>query len=210
MYEHILVPTDGSERFGTVIREAITLASLSGATVHAVYVIDTRAVEYARTPESRQETMTALRSTGESATGAVARAAGEDVQAEETILEGTPHKEILRYADEIDADIIVMGTHGRTGLNRVLIGSVAERVIRLSDRPVVAVKLGEQTISSEDDAIEAAVTALEREGHTFSDLRDDPYRESMTWVVPVTTEDGTRINVHVDASSGDARLAQLG
>ena len=54
--------------------------------------------------------------------------------------EGFPHVEIIKYANETNADMIVMGTHGRTGLSHVLLGSVTERVIRTSDIPVLTVR----------------------------------------------------------------------
>ncbi len=53
---------------------------------------------------------------------------------------GVPFEEIVRAAQTEHADMVVMGTHGRTGLNRLLLGSVAERVIRLSPCPVVTVR----------------------------------------------------------------------
>ncbi|MCK5433152.1 MAG: universal stress protein [Gammaproteobacteria bacterium] len=53
---------------------------------------------------------------------------------------GFPHVEIIKYANEANADMIVMGTHGRTGLSHVLLGSVTERVIRTSDIPVLTVR----------------------------------------------------------------------
>jgi nucleotide-binding universal stress UspA family protein len=53
---------------------------------------------------------------------------------------GFPYVEIINSADEIKADMIVMGTHGRTGFSHVLLGSVAERVIRTSDIPVLTVR----------------------------------------------------------------------
>ena len=53
---------------------------------------------------------------------------------------GAPHEEIVRTAEEEHADMIVMGTHGRSGLNRMVLGSVAERVIRLARCPVLTVR----------------------------------------------------------------------
>jgi nucleotide-binding universal stress UspA family protein len=53
---------------------------------------------------------------------------------------GTPHREILDYADETGVDLIVIGTHGRTSLRRTVLGSVTERVVRLSAVPVLAVR----------------------------------------------------------------------
>jgi nucleotide-binding universal stress UspA family protein len=65
---------------------------------------------------------------------------------EGVVSSGTPHRAILDYVDEEDVDLVVMGTHGRTGLDRYLLGSVTEKVVRLSDAPVITVRL------SDDDA----------------------------------------------------------
>jgi len=65
---------------------------------------------------------------------------GGNVQAERRLGEGDPVTETLRVADEIRADLIVMGTHGRTGLGRLLMGSVAELVVRRANCPVLTVK----------------------------------------------------------------------
>ena len=56
------------------------------------------------------------------------------------VLNGVPFVEIIRYARESEMDLIVMGTHGRTGLGHLLIGSVTERVVRKSPCPVLTVK----------------------------------------------------------------------
>jgi len=65
---------------------------------------------------------------------------GENVRAERQLVEGDPVSEILRVAREMPADLIVMGTHGRTGLERLLMGSVAEEVLRKATCPVLTVK----------------------------------------------------------------------
>jgi len=64
----------------------------------------------------------------------------DDIRAERRLVEGDPATEVLRVAQEIGADLIVMGTHGRTGLGRLLMGSVAERVMRQAACPVLTVK----------------------------------------------------------------------
>lgn len=56
------------------------------------------------------------------------------------VVEGNPHEKILEYVSEHDIDMVVMGTHGRTGLDRALMGSVAERVVRRSPVPVLTVR----------------------------------------------------------------------
>jgi nucleotide-binding universal stress UspA family protein len=59
------------------------------------------------------------------------------------MLEGNPAREIVEHAKRCGADLVCMGTHGRGGLNRLLLGSVAERVVRASEVPVLTVRVGE-------------------------------------------------------------------
>jgi nucleotide-binding universal stress UspA family protein len=61
-----------------------------------------------------------------------------------SVRRGTPHRTVLEYVDDNDIDLVVMGTHGRTGLNRLLLGSVTEKVIRLSPVPVLTVRPGSE------------------------------------------------------------------
>jgi nucleotide-binding universal stress UspA family protein len=63
-----------------------------------------------------------------------------NLRLETKLVEGNPAKEILKTAHEIKPELIVMGTHGRTGLSRLLMGSVAEEVVRMSSFPVLTVK----------------------------------------------------------------------
>ncbi|MGH6691341.1 MAG: universal stress protein [Gammaproteobacteria bacterium] len=70
-----------------------------------------------------------------------ARKTGIDVRT--IVLTGSPASEIVRHANEAHADVVIMGTHGRTGLSRVLLGSVAERVIRTAPCPVLTVRTPE-------------------------------------------------------------------
>jgi nucleotide-binding universal stress UspA family protein len=74
---------------------------------------------------------------------ALIQASTGEVDLTTAVESGTPHSVILRYADEADADLVVMGTHGRTGVERYLLGSVAEKVVRLSDVPVMTVRADE-------------------------------------------------------------------
>ena len=82
-----------------------------------------------------------LQEEGENATSEIAdRAAAAGLETTTSIREGAPADVITDYADTVDADAIVMGTNGRTGMNRLLLGSVAERVIQTTDLPVTTVK----------------------------------------------------------------------
>lgn len=141
MYDRILVPTDGSDGVERAIDEAVGLATAVGATIHALYVVDQRG--YSTLPDTKWLTIEeALEHEGEAAVATVAeRAADAGVDAETTVADGIPHRTILEYAADHDVDVIVMGTHGRSGLEHFLIGSVTEKVIRSADIPVLVVRL---------------------------------------------------------------------
>jgi nucleotide-binding universal stress UspA family protein len=72
---------------------------------------------------------------------------------------GTPSEEIVNYADEHEIDLIVMGTHGRTGVARVLLGSVAEKVVRKAPCPVLTVHNPERRVVVANAAIETPLGA---------------------------------------------------
>ncbi len=142
MYEHILVPTDGGEPATAALEHALELASIHDATIHACYVIDTTTSPLV---VSKAEVRATLREVGEDAAGqafddAAALAESYDAALETHLREGKPVEAILDAVDEIDADLVVMGTHGREGVSRRLLGSVAERVIRESPVPVLTVR----------------------------------------------------------------------
>jgi nucleotide-binding universal stress UspA family protein len=142
MYDTVLIPTDGSEGVGDAIEEGVELAALTGATVHALYVVDSR--DYGTVPDAAwfglQE---ALKDEGEAAVEAVAaRAAESGVDIVTAIEQGVPHDAIVDYADAEGIDCIVMGTHGRSGVDRLLLGSVTENVVRHTGVPVHIVRVG--------------------------------------------------------------------
>ena len=142
MYNDILVPTDGSEGTSRAVEHALDIAEKYDATAHVVYVVNTSA--YSTLPaDSNWESITAaLEDEGEEATreiGEMMEDAGVDTVT--AVEEGIPHKTILRYADENGIDLVVMGTHGKSGLDRLLLGSVTEKVVRSSDTPVLTVRM---------------------------------------------------------------------
>ncbi|WP_254278872.1 universal stress protein [Haloarcula marina] len=144
MYHRILVPTDGSESMRGVVAHAIELATVHGAEIHGLYVVDTG--RYATLPvETTWDGVTEmLREEGEQSLESIERmAAGADISVETAIVEGGPSNEIVEYAREHDCDTIVMGTHGRGGIDRLLLGSVAERVVRTSPVPVVTMPVSD-------------------------------------------------------------------
>ena len=140
MYENILLPTDGSDAMASVLEHAASLASVHDATLHALYVVNTASLNDLPMESSWQQLSHALEQEGTRALEDVEQV-GEDVELVTEMREGSPGKEIVQYAKENDCDVIVMGTQGRSGLDRLLLGSVAERVVRSSEVPVLTVRV---------------------------------------------------------------------
>jgi len=139
MYETILVPTDGSPGSAAAAAHAVALASEHGGTVHALYVVDVR-MSPIDSGMDHDEVVALVEDSDEQPTAVVLdRAERAGVPTVEAIRLGVPHKCIRAYADEIGADLVVMGTHGRTGVEHALLGSITERVVRTLDVPVLTV-----------------------------------------------------------------------
>jgi nucleotide-binding universal stress UspA family protein len=145
IFRKIMVATDGSELVKKAVDTAIEMSKLGPAKLYAVYVISmgdyyssmplSIDVEWIKAMEEH------LRIEGEEAIAYVeneGRAA--NVEVEPVILEGNPAGEIVDFAEEYDIELIVMGTHGKSGIQRFLIGSVAENVVRHSKKSVLVVK----------------------------------------------------------------------
>jgi nucleotide-binding universal stress UspA family protein len=137
MFETVVIATDGSESARRGVQTALDIAAAFEATVHALYVVDTD-----ESPERRDDLDDALSEVGEEALDVV-RAEADDIGTAAvvtTIREGDPATEIIEYAEEVDADVIGMGTRGRTGDHAVLLGSVAEAVVRRAPMPVLTTR----------------------------------------------------------------------
>ncbi len=143
MYEDILIPTDGSEEVWTAVEHGFELADTYDATVHALYVVDNSRGGAGLMGADTESAASGFRSVGEEAVTDIAtrgEAAGITVKTE--VREALPHEGILDYADEHDIDMLVMSSRGRSGVSRFVFGSVTERVVRLSNRPVLDVSRG--------------------------------------------------------------------
>lgn len=139
MYDDVLFPTDGSENAEVALEHALSLAETYGARIHVLYVVNTTYTDVGATGRT---TIDSLRKRGESAVREVeelATANGVDVITR--IEEGDPYREILEYAEE-NVDLVVMGTRGRSGIDRYLLGSITEKVVRTADVPVFTVRGG--------------------------------------------------------------------
>jgi len=143
MYETLLVPTDGSETVDRTLPHALELAAAHDATLHALYVVDQRVVK-ASSGELVDDVRTDLERQGETAVEAVAdRADDAGVEVETAVSHGTPDKEIVGYAEETGADVIVIGPHGKTPRRKVEgLGSVSDRVVADASTSVFLVKGG--------------------------------------------------------------------
>jgi nucleotide-binding universal stress UspA family protein len=146
MYQNILVALDGSRSSKRAFKEALGLAALAKAVMHPVYVVDkTPLFSYAGyyDPLTLVE---ALRKDGHSVLEEAEQAcAAADVQCSAELVESNSLSDdvasvVLRHADQVHADLLVMGTHGRRGVRRLVVGSVAERVLRFSRCPVLLLR----------------------------------------------------------------------
>ena len=139
MYDRILIPTDGSPAAEAAIEHAIDIADKYDATVHALFVVDGAA--YSTLEAGAEIVMEALESEGKRAVERIAEIADDaDLDCETSVVSGTAYRSIREYIDDHDVDLVVMGTHGRRGIDRYLLGSVTERVVRTSDVPVLTVR----------------------------------------------------------------------
>lgn len=144
MYDRILHPTDGSEGAEVATKHAIELACQVNAPIHALFVVDVSAVQStdAYATSSFEATVEALEAEGRERIDQVhERADHEGIEVISDVTQGTPASTITDEAER--GDVIVMGTHGRTGLDRYLIGSTTEKVVRTADVPVVTIPMTE-------------------------------------------------------------------
>jgi nucleotide-binding universal stress UspA family protein len=140
MFEKILVATDGSEHSERAAKVAIELAKLSGGTLTAIYVADTSKTSHLPDDMILFSIRELLLKEGKESVdfiGEIAKGAG--VNFESTVAEGNPAEEIIRYAEKAGMNLVVLGTVGRTGMDKFLLGSVAEKIVRNSKIPVLTV-----------------------------------------------------------------------
>jgi len=142
MFDRILIPTDGSDPVRPAVEMALNLAEAHDATLHVLYIVDqpTTVSGMGEGFSGLDDLLDALEEQGQQATKAVVEQASKrDIETTAAVRRGNPHDDILSYAEDNGIDVIVMGTHGRTGVKRALLGSVTEDVVRHSDIPVLTV-----------------------------------------------------------------------
>ncbi|MWV41279.1 universal stress protein [Natrialba sp. INN-245] len=201
MYQDVLVPTDGSDGTRRSIVHGLTIAERFDARVHALSVVPEGPLG---TLESEEATPAAHRAVEH----VESEAAETGLEAVTAVEHGVPHEEILDYVDDHDVDMVVMGTQGRTGLDRVLVGSVTERVIRMAEVPIVTVRLTDELrIDDPEEAERLAREALANGSldHERSIVDGGPHRISGSWLFAFEPDDDPA-HVTVDGVSGETRL----
>jgi len=153
----IIYPTDFSSTAKIAFETAQRLARDSNASLLVVHVVEpTAQAPGAAVP---QVTMSGVdlpadaRENAENARERLEKVKPDDegIRVEHRLLEGAPSKEIPEFADNQHADLIVMGTHGRTGLRRLLMGSVAEAVVRNANCPVLTIRQSASDFSEKEE-----------------------------------------------------------
>ncbi len=135
----ILLPTDGSESSDKALAYALSFARQYGARVVILHVIEMEALVGAE-PHLLHLSSFLEERARRILEKAVASANQAGVHTEARVVTGIPFDDIVRLSKELPADLIILGTHGRTGLPHALMGSVAEKVVRLAPCPVLTVR----------------------------------------------------------------------
>ncbi|NJD51606.1 MAG: universal stress protein [Candidatus Methanoperedens sp.] len=140
LYEKILIATDGSEYTKNAVDYGIDLAKNTGAKLFTIYVIDTAAFASIPMDAAWESMYELLKQEGDAAVKYVTdKAKAERLEVEGNLIEGHPADEIIKYSEKNSISLIIMGTLGKSGLDRFLLGSVAEKVVRNSKIPVMVV-----------------------------------------------------------------------
>jgi nucleotide-binding universal stress UspA family protein len=144
-YQKILIPTDGSEYTKAAIATGLNMAKLIGAEVTAMYVVDQTSFINFPMDSAIVSIYSLLEEEGKEAVEYVVNEGKKlGVKVVSRVEEGSPVKRIVEASKE--HDIVVMGTLGRTGVSKLLLGSVAERVVRHAACPVMVIRAPEEEV----------------------------------------------------------------
>ncbi len=137
MYDTVLVATDGSGSANRAVTHALEQAEQSGATLHAIYVVDTDHFSEPALSSVELETTEAEEWGNKQLKEVTERGEELDIEVVTNCCHGKPYHEIIGYADEIDADLVVLGYQGHSHTETEQIGSVTDRVVQNVGRPVM-------------------------------------------------------------------------
>ncbi|HTX44302.1 MAG TPA: universal stress protein [Methanocella sp.] len=144
LFKKILIATDGSKRTQNAVEMGLKIAKEQRSKVYAIYVVDTVTFTSIPMDVTWENMYQLLKDEGEDAVKAVKTGAPAGVDVETHVLEGNPAVEITKFAADTGVDLIVMGTLGKSGIDRILLGSTAEKVIRIANCPVLVIKSGKK------------------------------------------------------------------
>ncbi|WP_276272191.1 universal stress protein [Haloarcula litorea] len=154
MYDRILVPTDGSTQATNAVKAGLSLAAELDATVHALYVVEEFEGRIVPITDAEAEKSEEYHDHGEEVVGEVAAAAeAMGVDCVTSVADGVVHEQIAAYVDDNDVDLIVMGSRGRSNIEKAIIGSTADKVIRTLDEPTTVVHEPPQSFEGVDREI---------------------------------------------------------
>ena len=139
MYKKILVPTDGSEFAKKAQKHALFLASVSGAEIIAVSVTENNFVNGLPLDDEVYQLNQILKERSEENLKEFDKLNKEDIKIAHVVREGSPARVILEVAEEEDVDLIVMGSSGKSGFDRFIMGSVADKVVNSAKCAVLVV-----------------------------------------------------------------------
>lgn len=150
--QKIVCALDLSEHSKLVAEHATMLAKMSGASIVAVYAAPTltQYTGFHVPPNTIDSFVGEIVSGAEKAMTDFVAEYFPDVQVKAEVVVGYAAEEILSLAENEDADLIVMGTHGRKGIDRILFGSVAEKVVKNSSRPVLTIRPSDDLVESDE------------------------------------------------------------
>ena len=143
MFETILVPTKRRAEDDAAERRAVDIAAIHDGEVVGLFVADPRATPVSTKLSAEEVTDVFLEDTDHPARTLESLAQERDVPVSRATRVGRPASEIVACAEAIDADLVVMDTHARSGLKRHLLGSTTERTLRQSDVPVLCIPVSE-------------------------------------------------------------------
>ena len=139
MYKKILVPTDGSEFAKKAQKHALFLASVSGAEIVAVSVTENNFVNGLPLDDEIYQLNQVLNERSEENLKEFDKLNDDDIKITHVIREGSPARVILEVANEENIDLIVMGSSGKSGFDRFIMGSVADKVVNSAKCAVLVV-----------------------------------------------------------------------
>lgn len=158
-FENILAPVDFSDHSEEAVKIAKALAARFGAKLQLLHVINSQTLPAVYGAATVLEVTERMNSRSLAALRELGEASGmPDVPVEATVLAGPPDLEIANFASEHECDLIVLPTHGRTGLGRLLLGSTAERTVRTAPCPVLVTRpFGTSLLTEPEEQREEAI-----------------------------------------------------